>query len=133
MRSWILLSAVAIATLLAGCEAPIVGFWRSDKKLENGKHSELDIYSDGTGEAVIWATPSADRTVWSKFKFDVAWEDFTDVFDLNLDCKSGPCEGADFYMACEVIEEDSSGEDKLDCDANRKWKSYPMQWERNEQ
>ena len=133
MRTWIWLGAVATAMVVGGCEPPVVGFWRSDKELDNGKHNELDLYSDLSGEALIWATPSNDKGNWSKFEFDVVWEDLTDVFDLNLDCTSGPCDGADFYMACEVIEEESSGEEKLDCDANRHWKDYAMQWERNEE
>jgi hypothetical protein len=132
MRAWILAGAMTTAMLATGCEAPIVGYWRSDKQLENGKHSTLDIYSDLTGEAMFWATPSVDHTAWNKLKFDVSWEDYGDQFDLNLDCTGGPCEGADFFMTCQVIEEDPGGDEKLDCEANRMWKNYPMQWERNE-
>ena len=130
MRSLALMvAALAASFLLGGCDAPIVGDWRSDKKLANGERNKLNIWSDYTGNAIMYATPAYDHTTWVKFKFDVVWEDETEEFDLKMDCRSGPCDGDDFTMECQVIDEGDDQLLKLGCDGNKKWSDYPLDWE----
>lgn len=117
--------------LLCACDAPVVGFWESDAKLGNGKRNKLEVRSDLTGDATIWATTCTACTDWTEFKFDVEWEDQGFEFDLEMDCDDGPCDGANFKMECEVIEEDD-GTEKMDCKADNSWASYPFDWQRNE-
>jgi hypothetical protein len=129
VRSLLVPLAVIATLLLVGCEAPIVGDWRSDKKLGNGKRNKLHVWDDYTGQAIIYATPAYDPLTWVKFDFDIAWEDETEQFDLHMDCDDGPCDGDDFTMECEVVDEGDDKTIKLNCKANKKWKDYPLDWE----
>jgi len=128
-RSTLLLSAITV--LLVACDAPVVGEWESDR-LGNDEKNELFAYSDLTGEATIWVTPKDDLDNWIKFKFDLIWEDEGTEFDFEFECDSKSCSSDDdFKMECEVVEPDDNTEDRLDCKSkNSRWKSYPLQWER---
>ncbi len=129
MRSLLLFLAMIVALHLVGCDAPIVGDWRSDKVLGNDKRNKLHVWSDNTGQAIIYATPASDPLNWVKFNFDIEWEDFTEEFDLHMDCNDGPCDGDDFTMECEVVDEGDDKVLKLNCNANKKWEDYPLDWE----
>lgn len=122
--------------LTAGCGSnPVLGEWESDRTLSNGKKNDLDVFEDYTGEAKIYATPLSDPNAWVRFEFDVAWEDFGNgEYEFDLDCVEGPCDSDNFDMDCEVLEvENDDGEKlhKLDCEGDRKWADYPLQWERD--
>jgi hypothetical protein len=118
--------------LLVACDAPAVGTWESDAKLGNGKRNKLELLSDYTGSATVYATTCTACTDWTDFKFKVEWEeDGAEAVDLDMKCKSGPCDGNDFAMECEVVEEED-GAEKMDCKANGNWDAYPFDWERNE-
>lgn len=109
----------------------MVGFWESDGKLGNGERNKLEVRSDLTGEAEIWATTCTACNDWVEFKFDVEWEDQGLEFDLDMECDKGPCDGANFKMECEVIEE-SDGAEKMDCKGDGSWKGYAFDWQRDE-
>lgn len=129
MRSWILLGLLPFAV---ACTSPLVGEWDSDRKIGNGKDNNMFIYSDGTGEAEIYAAPAgleADPGAYHRFDFEIAWTDEGSYFELDMECDKGPCDGADFTMECEVIRLDDDRE-KLDCDGDKNWKRYVFNWER---
>ncbi len=129
VRFLLLFAAALAAFLLVGCDAPIVGDWRSDKKLGNGERNKLHVWDDYTGQALIYATPTGDPSAWVKFTFDLDWEDETEEFDLHMDCDTGPCDGDDFTMECEVVDEGDDTVLKLNCQGNKKWANYPLDWE----
>jgi hypothetical protein len=118
--------------LLTACDAPVVGLWESDAKLGNGERNKLEVIDDTTGDAKIWATTCAECADWVRFKFDFDWEDQGLEFDFKMECKDGPCDGADFKMECEVIEEEGTGEEKMDCKGDGDWASYAFDWQRDE-
>jgi hypothetical protein len=130
-RVWPLLPFVGLLWL-TGCDTPAVGTWESDAKLGNGKHNKLELADDLGGDATIFATSCTTCNDWTTFKFKVEWEEDGEAVDLDLECKSGPCDGNDFKMECEVSEEDD-GVEKMDCSKmTGNWKSYPFDWERDE-
>lgn len=127
------LGSLALLLSLSACSSPIVGFWESDSKLGNGQRNELDIFDDNTVEAEIYATTCKECEDWVKFKFEGDWEEFDLEFELDLECQEGNCDGADFKMDCEVIEEEGSGEEKMDCKGDGLWENYAFDWQRNEE
>jgi len=131
MKRFCLLAITLMALPLFGCSSPILGKWRSDNKLPNGRRNTMGIDSDNTGWANVYATPAGDWNAWVKFKFDVDWEDQGEKFELNLSCNSGPCNGNenDFSMKCQVIDEGNDSLIRLNCNANHAWASYPFDWE----
>ena len=124
------LSLLVSLLALTACDAPVVGLWESDSKLGNGERNELELYSDATGDAKIWATTCKECNDWVRFKFDVVWEDQGAQFELDMECDEGPCTGSDFKMDCEVFEEAESGEEKMDCSGNGSWSGYAFDWQR---
>jgi hypothetical protein len=125
------LALLACLLPLTACHAPAVGFWESDSKLGNGERNKLQLYDDLGGKAEIWATTCETCNDWVEFKFDVEWEEQGTEFDLDMECSKGNCDGSDFKMECEVIEEDS-GEEKMDCKGDGSWSNYPFDWQRDE-
>ncbi len=130
MSRFVLLSGLLLLT--SACDAPLVGNWESDSKLDNGERNKLEVFGDFTGEAEVWATSCRSCNDWTEFKFDFDWEEDGTEFDLEMDCDDGPCDGADFKLECEVIEEEGSGEEKLDCKGDGLWESYPFDFQRDE-
>lgn len=125
------LLGVFLAGSLAACDAPIVGEWRSDKKLGNGERNVLTVASDFTGTAEIFATPASNHALWNKFEFDVEWEDDVEEYDLTMDCDKGPCDKDDFVMECIVIDEENGEVEKLECKAGGEWAKYVFDFERH--
>lgn len=129
MRALILFGILAFGS---GCSSPLVGEWASDKKLGNGKENDMFIYSDGSGEAEIYAAPSSlagDPAAYQRFDFEITWTDQGGYFELDMECDKGPCDGNDFVMECEIIEVDDDDQ-RLDCDGDDNWKNYVFNWER---
>jgi hypothetical protein len=136
MRTSLLAISVCLLALSTGCKSsPVVGFWQSDSRLGNGERNKLEVIDDFTGEAEIYATPAGDPNTWIRFEFEVSWEDLGQEFEFDLNCTDGPCvgKGDDFDMVCEALLIESDGEelDKLDCEGDKKWAGYPLQWERD--
>ena len=61
--------------LATACSDPILGAWRSDKKLPNGERNTLQVDDDLGGKASIWATPEYDHNLWVRFKFSIDGEE----------------------------------------------------------
>ena len=137
MRLLELCSAACLLLLTVGCaKDPVLGDWESDRRLSNGEKNKLELLEDFTGDAEMWATPTSDPNAWFRFEFDVEWwrEDGTGQYGFDLDCTEGPCSSDNFDMECELIEvEDDDGLplQKLDCEGDKKWENYPLQWQRD--
>ncbi|MEZ4437527.1 MAG: hypothetical protein R3B72_00435 [Polyangiaceae bacterium] len=124
---------VGLGLVACGGGPAVLGDWESDKRLENGEKNELELNEDYTGEAMIWATPASNPTLWTQFRFEVAWGFEGADYNFDLNCIEGPCNGDDFDMDCNVFlvdNGDGSESEKLDCEGDKKWASYPLQWER---
>lgn len=137
MRTNVFLSIFLLPLLLAlaACDNPVVGSWRSDKKLPNGQRNSLTVEDDLSGKATIYATPEYDHTYWVKFKFKFDGKEKDDGYrwDFDMNCSSGPCNGDDFEMECAVYDgDDNDGLDKLNCKGDARWANYPFDWERDE-
>ncbi len=115
----------------AACSAPIEGNWISLHKLGNGEHDKLAVNSDKTADATVFATPPNDPSSWTKFVFGAAWQAAGPDFDFDMKCKQGPCNGDDFSMSCEIVDEHNGEVYKLDCKANNKWTNYPFDWQQD--
>jgi hypothetical protein len=122
--------AAVVGFALAGCASPIAGDWVSIDKLGNGQFNKLSAGSDGTSDALIWATHPGDPN-WVKFHFTGTWQESSAQFGFQMHCDSGPCTNADFRMDCEVIDESNGEVNKLDCKANQKWEKYPFHWQQD--
>jgi hypothetical protein len=122
------------SSLLVGCGSPLVGDWESDKKLPNGDRNEMSILSDGTGDAKIFATPQSQPDNWVEFKFDLEWAEDAEEFDVDMNCKKGPCDSDDFKMTCVVVDEGDGSVYKLECKVtkNARWENYPFGFEKLE-
>ena len=137
MRIPKLLSAACLLALATGCASqPVIGDWESERRLGNNEKNKLEVYEDFTGDAEIWATPISDPNAWFRFEFEVAWwkEDGAGQYGFDLNCTEGPCNSDDFDMDCELIEiENDEGAplQKLDCEGEKKWENYPLQWQRD--
>ncbi|MSP26098.1 MAG: hypothetical protein EXR75_13255 [Myxococcales bacterium] len=132
-RRYALLLGLLLVCSLSACDGPLVGEWRSDKKLGNDKRNSLSIASDSTGTATIYATPASDHSVWTAFEFNVSWGPDAEEFDLAMNCARGPCDNNDFVMECIVIDEQNGETEKLECDARGNWQGYVFDWERREE
>lgn len=133
MRSLSSSSSIALigcAFAALGCNAPAVGEWRSAHKLGNGERNQLVVNSDQTGSAVVWATHPADANAWNKFRFDLAWEDFTEEFRFDMACRE--CAPESFKMRCIVVAPTDGTADKMDCKGDGSWTGYAFDWERVE-
>lgn len=136
MRTSTLTFAACLLALATGCAAdPILGDWESERRLSNDEKNKLELYDDFTGDAEIWATPLSDPNAWYRFEFEVSWwrEEGTGQYGFDLNCTEGPCSGDDFDMDCELIEVDGDEGplQKLDCEGEKKWENYPLQWQRD--
>jgi hypothetical protein len=126
------LAFLAAALVLGGCSSPVEGNWQSDTELGNGRRNEMSVSADGTAEATVFATPKDDRGNWVRFEFEAEWQQDGSEFDFDMECKVGPCDGNNFKMECEVIEEEADGDEKLNCAGSVKWQEYPFDWERGD-
>lgn len=125
-----LIAPLAVAAAgLPGCNYAIERDWESLSKLGNGEYNRLSAYTDGTADATLHATSAATPGVWTKFYFEGTWVEDGDYFRFDFTCKKGPCNGDDFDLLCQIIDENNGETFKLDCDANNKWKNYPFSWQ----
>lgn len=131
-----LLPVAACLLLATACSNPVEGKWRSDKELPNQQRNSMTVEGDLTGKATIYATPAYDLNLWSKFKFEFEGEEKDDGYrwDFDMECTSEQCNGDDFEMECKVFSgDDNGGLDKLNCNGDGRWESYPFDWERVEE
>ena len=129
---------VPAAFALVACDAPVVGSWESDVSLSPpppwGTRNKMTVDSDLVGDARIYATPSSDHAAWSSLKFEFEGSEADDGLSWRfaMSCVSEACNGDDFKMDCQVIDE---GGDplKMKCSGNHKWGAYPFDWEQVEE
>jgi hypothetical protein len=122
---------VPAALLLAACDAPVVGDWRSDNQLTDGSRNTMSVDGDLAGTAKFHATPANDTGAWVRFEFDFTGKEADDGMSwrFSMSCSSGPCNGDDFKMNCQVIDEGSNSPVKMKCTGNARWTGYPFDWE----
>jgi hypothetical protein len=133
MRTSALWALLPLFLGTAACSDPVVGSWKSDKKLGNGKYNTLEVVDDGTGDATLYATPDSNLQAWVRFKFTLDWEEDAGEFDLTMKCKDRsdvPCNGDGFVMKCEAVDTDEG--EKLDCKGTKHWTKYPFDWASDE-
>jgi hypothetical protein len=116
---------------LTGCDAPVVGKWQSDVKLTDGTRNEMTVDSDLLGEAHIHATPATNTVGWVSFNFEFTGSESEDGMSwrFKMSCVTGPCNGDDFKMDCQVVDEGTDQPLKMECTANNRWAPYPFDWE----
>jgi hypothetical protein len=131
----LLLSLLLPAALaLAACDAPVVGSWQSDVKLTDGTRNMLAVNSDLSGDAKIHATPANNTLAWVSFRFNFTGTESEDGMSWRfyMSCASstsGPCNGDDFKMDCQVVDEGTGAPIKMECEGNNRWAPYPFDWE----
>jgi hypothetical protein len=123
------LTGVICALGLTGCSYAIERDWESLDTLGNGQLNRLSAYTDKTADATVYATRASDPNSWTKFYFEGTWAESNDYFVFDFACKAGPCDADDFRMTCQIIDENNDQTFKLDCEADRNWKSYPFSWQ----
>lgn len=129
VRLLAMLALTATASTLSGCGSAIVREWQSLYTVAGGELNRLVAYDDGTAKVTLFATTTGTPDVWTRFVFGGTWveDDYTFVFELT--CREGPCNGDDFQLRCQVIDEDNGKTWKLDCVGNNKWANYPFSWQ----
>lgn len=134
---------VASACLLSavGCDAEIVGEWKSPDASSwwNGSYlpNRLTIGSDGTGKAdVYYAWTDAPSQDVHLDRFEVSWEEVGDYsYELAMSCFELDPDATsiaqhDFTMSCDATSSpDRTQAASLACTGDGAWVDYGFGWE----
>lgn len=121
-----------IVLVAAGCGgSPVVGNWVSLHTMDGNRLDQLVATEDGSGQALLFATPENDLTRWTQFVFGGSWTDGGSSFVFDLKCQQGPCMDDDFVMTCQMVDEHNGQPFKLDCKGTGKWEKYPFDWQQD--